>query len=274
MPEDAEAVRQHIDAVRTEVCEWLVGQGERFRRVSRLVTRFDGIADDWANGRLPDSRAIVEVVNELCIAKAILSTDAAENLTLHYEPRLANTGQTIDFKVEVPAAGLIYLDVKTIRPENQEGEAAWARYEHVRKYFPENAEIVLAEQFGGGELFHYAFAARTKILEHARQLEAKIATLSPEEVGSCRMVFCSDGYRWHEDALEDFADFYATGHHRPDDPFCEMEAYSIEQNQISLARTIESFCYFERSVISLVPRRFRCGVRGAELPVSGSHQAS
>ena len=76
------------------------------------------------------------------------------------------------------------------------------------------------------------------------------------------MAFCGDGFDWHLDELGDFADFYKTGSHNPDDPFQKMENYDIEKEQIKLQRNINGFCYLERPKTEAKIARFICSIRG------------
>lgn len=66
--------------------------------------------------------------------------------------------------------------------------------------------------------------------------------------------------------LEDFADFYFTGRHRPDDSFGNMESHYIKENGILIVRSIDSFCYMERKTAEIKPKVFRCGIMGPEFP--------
>ncbi len=76
------------------------------------------------------------------------------------------------------------------------------------------------------------------------------------------MVFCSDGFDWRWDKLEDFADFYKTGRYNPDDPFRNMESHYIENKKISLQKNITAFCYLERPKTQTKIEKLICPIQG------------
>jgi hypothetical protein len=99
------------------------------------------------------------------------------------------------------------------------------------------------------------------------ELEEKIRYVSNRHDGHTyfRMVFCGDGFQWHRDHLEDFADVYFTGRSSWDH-FATMEASSLRAKGLTLERTIHGFCHFERGPRLPEPTDFRCDVRGPKLP--------
>ena len=75
--------------------------------------------------------------------------------------------------------------------------------------FPKNTELVLDQEFEGGEIFHDYFAARGRFLEYTKEFEEKIEQILHHDQYIFKMVFCGNG-KWHQSHLEDFADFYRT----------------------------------------------------------------
>jgi hypothetical protein len=61
-------------------------------------------------------------------------------------------------------------------------------------------------------------------LRYALEFEEKLLAVQATSPGAGCLIFCGNGIDWHPSQLEDFADFYRTGEHRPDDSFAEMEA--------------------------------------------------
>ena len=185
---------------------------------------------------------------------------------LEYEPALADCGKTIDFRATSENGGIVYVDVKTIKPEDTD---RWEQFERARAggWFPENVIVAISEEWGGGEIWHAWFAARARMLEYSLELEQKIrqARLAEKNVDTV-LALCSDGFRWRQDQLEDFVAFYSTGAYRADDPFSEMERKYINSNGISLARTISRFAYFERKQGEVRPRCMNWYVRSPRDP--------
>jgi hypothetical protein len=99
-------------------------------------------------------------------------------------------------------------------------------------------------------------------LDYTLELEKKIASLPKSAKQIVRMVFCGDKIRWREDQLEDFADFYFRGVFRQDDPFRELQAHHLKQKGIQIERSIGGFCYMQRPVLELGPRKFTLDVHG------------
>jgi hypothetical protein len=116
-------------------------------------------------------------------------------------------------------------------------------------WFPENVRVVLSKPRLGGELWHNMFATRSRMLEYALELEAKIRAggLANDKNATFILAFCGDGFHWRQDGLEDFVAFYQAGTHRPDDPFAKAEAKYIRDENITLDRSISRFACLIRS---------------------------
>lgn len=263
MPIDKGAVERLIAAVCDETVSVLRANSERLTNSGRLIERFKSAAATWCANPSDNIRAIAECVNELCIARKFLESEDCTRVL--YEPPLDGMDQTIDFLVETNDSRRILFDVKTVHPEAKD---AWERFKRIseRGLLSDNTELVLDENWMGGEIAHSFLASREKFLDYTTELEAKIDAMRDTEGLSFAVVFCGNGYDWHLDQLEDFADFYMSGKHRPDDPFAKMEEHSITEKGISLSRTINSFCYLERKISKTTPRKFGCNVRGPTFP--------
>lgn len=229
---------------------------QRFANSQTLIRRYEETKVAWNNNQASLS-ALNEIVNEICVACEFMSS--LECTSLSYEPPLAGTHKTIDFLVTTKQKLSILFDVKTVHPSEKD---AWARYESVREHFTPGADLVLDQDWMGGEIAHNALAARQRFLEHTLALEDKIAAITNRDEYSFALVFCGSGSKWEEDELEDFADFYRTGRHRPDDHFGNVESHYMKQKGLSFRGTIVSFCYLERPLSSAQRILFRCNVLG------------
>ena len=95
---------------------------QRFSNVDTLLNRFRNIQNiekqlECGNERL--SNQVIEITNELCVAKWILDSERKCN-KLIYEPPVkatATTKKTIDFYAFMEDGQTIYFDVKTIQPD-------------------------------------------------------------------------------------------------------------------------------------------------------------
>lgn len=94
------------------------------------------------------------------------------------------------------------------------------------------------------------------------ELEQKIADagLASDNVISV-LALCGDGFRWHQDQLEDFVAFYSTGVYRADDSFSQVERKYMTDKKILLKRTISRFAYFQRKQGEIRPNRLNWNVR-------------
>src|SRR5262249_24583538 len=150
---------------------------DRFPDARRLWARFERIVDDWKTGHAPDATGIIESVNEICVAIELLRQRLAAHFMLVYEPPVMPTGQSIDFLLSY-GDQRHYFDVKTVRPRDPEDtKLKWEKYEEMRSLFPDNADLLLAEHWMGGEFWHFFSSARAKFLDYALALERKVATL-------------------------------------------------------------------------------------------------
>lgn len=238
----------------------------RFQDDQVLLDRFNAAIECvLAKGR-GHFRAVDEAHNELCVASALLANSKLKFVRLEYEPALAGCSKTIDFRATAENGQFVYVDVKTIKPEDTD---RWEQFERARAegWFPENVIVAISEQWGGGEIWHSWFAVRGRMLEYSLELEQKTrqARLAEENVATV-LALCSDGFRWRHDQLEDFVAFYPTGAYRADDPFSEMERRYMSTSGISLARTISRFAYFERKQGEVRPRRVNWYVRPPRAP--------
>jgi hypothetical protein len=263
MAEDREAIRTHVNHVRARLYPAI--QVNRFPDAKRLIARFERIVGDWEAGRAPDARAIIEGANEIAVADQLLKRPLTAHFAMIYEPRVTLSGQSIDFLLSY-GDEQHYFDVKTIRPRDpQDAKQAWEKYGELRLLFPTNADLVLAEQWMGGEFWHFFSSARAKFLDYALSLERKIAGLKKREGQTVRIVFCGDQVRWRKDQLEDFADFYFRGIFRQDDPLRTLQAHYLTQKNLVIERTIDGFCYMERQPLAFTPTEFTIDVRGPTL---------
>ena len=144
---------------------------DRFSDGERLLRRFNDAVDSVLKGS--SFRAVNEAHNELCIAKALVDNTKLRFSALAYEPPLPGCARTIDFRAVAPDGSTLYVDVKTLRPEDGD---RWEQFEEaVREdWVPENVNVVLSREWMGGEIWHWMFAARLRMLENTLELESKI----------------------------------------------------------------------------------------------------
>lgn len=261
-----EHIADYLSKVENELCIPLKNGGERFLNVADLLNRFHDIRDIEKQLKSDNKsfiNQIIEITNELCLAKLILDDLKNKCCKLIYEPppNPGNFLKTIDFCASMENGHTIYCDVKTIQPDTIDD---WGKFEDAKErvLFPENVNVILDKECLGGEFWHNSYSSRGRMLEYTIELEKKIKNYEIADNTYFIMAFCGDGFDWHLDELEDFADFYKTGRHNPDDPFQKMENYDIEKEQIKLQRNINGFCYLERPKTEPIIARFICPVRG------------
>lgn len=209
-----------------------------------------------------DSENNPQLINELILANLILNNKDFICEQLLYEPKpdaLKNSAKSIDFRFIMEKKDTVYCDVKTIRPEIKD---SWEKFKNDQGYFPENIKVELDKKWMGGEIYHCMRNARASMLQYAIELEDKIEAYSKSIKTHYVLIFCGNGFHWHLDEFEDFADFYLTGKHNPGDQFCNMENYYIQSEKIVFQKTINRFAYFEHKEYEIDYRKFVCPVRG------------
>lgn len=238
---------------------------DRFSGGERLLRRFNEAVDAVLKGS--SFRAVDEAHNELCVVKALLDNTKPRFSSLAYEPALPGCAKAIDFRA-VAADGLtLYVDVKTIKPEDGD---RWEQFEKAVKEdrISENVNVVLREDGMGGEIWHWMFAARSRFLEYTLELEGKIGEsgLKGRANTYFALALCGAGVHWQEDWLEDFVQFYRNGRHRSDDPFAKMETYFTEEKKIMADRTVTRFACMKRRQGELFHTRLNWNVQPPKDP--------
>lgn len=245
----------------------------RFAHGETLLTRYAAAIEEViAQGR-GHFRAADEAHNEICVADAILADPSTIDATLLYEPPLPNTDKTIDFVLRERDGRLTLVDVKTIKPQPCD---RWDQYERALRegWLPKNVQFILEQEWQGGELWHTAFASRSRFLEYSLELEAKLASASYGASARRQiLMFCGEGFYWHQDELEDFLAYYRSGHHRGDDPFSLAEARHVAHNGLALQRSISSFGCLDRRQGDIAVRRINWHVEPPRSPFSLTNAA-
>ena len=240
----------------------------RFTASEALFTRFSAaILDVIGQGRSL-FRAVDEAHNELCVADCLLSDPSVKDSTVLYEPTLPNTRKTIDFCLRDAEGLLTLIDVKTIKPQPLD---RWDQYERAMRegWLPKNIEFIVEQEGQGGELWHTAFASRARFLEYTLEFEQKLASAAYGAVAPRRiLMFCGEGFYWHQDELEDFVAYYRNGVHRGDDLFALVESRHVLEKQVDLQRSISSFGCLSRRHGDVQPRRFNWHVQPGPEPFS------
>lgn len=217
----------------------------RFPDGERLLRRSHEALDAVRSGS--SFRAVDEAHNELCIAKALLANTKPRFSWMAYEPALPGCAKSIDFRASSDDGCIVYVDVKTIKPEPKD---RWDQFERALKegWLSENVVVAVSKKWMGGEIWHQMFAARARMLEYTLELEGKIRDcgLKDQEKTLFILALCGAGFHWHEDELEDFVQFYRTARHRSDDPFSKAESNYIGEKQITLERTVSRFACMRR----------------------------
>jgi hypothetical protein len=235
--------------------------GDRFAGWQHLIDRFSAAVETVLRQGRSEFHAVDEAHNELCIAHAILSNPTPRFDRVEYEPALRGIGSSIDFRATAEPDLTAFVDVKTIKPKPRD---RWEQYQRAvhEGWLPKNVQVTLRNEWLGGELWHNMFAARSRMLEYAVELERKIAGAALVGDGTLFVLaLCGEGFYWNQDELEDFVSFYRSGHHRADDPFSLVETKYIEHEGIALARTISQFAGLRRSQGDVDPKRLNWNVQ-------------
>ncbi|MDA0222807.1 MAG: hypothetical protein QNL16_04250 [Rhodobacterales bacterium] len=222
----------------------VVGEGCRIRNGNQLWKQFLAAVGMCAKCAAGGERQLLERINELATAK-VLAEDQDLHGVISYELDLLPSGRKIDFVAERERDNL-YVEVKTVRPEALDNEETWARYLSLSAFHPNNVNFIVSEDGMGGMIYANAFASRSKFLQYSLAFEKRLAEVQSVKAGPGVLVFCGTGFAWDVSDLEDFSDYYHSGHHREDDPFALMEQHEIDAKGIDIQRNISYFAFIKR----------------------------
>jgi hypothetical protein len=238
----------------------------RFAHGNRLLTHYSELLGAVLEQGRSSFRAVHEAHNEICVADAILSDPSTQNAQLLYEPPLPNTDKSIDFALKEEDGRLTFIDVKTIKPQRRD---RWDQYQTAIRegWLPQNVQYTLEQDGLGGELWHQAYASRSRFLEYSLELEEKFASAKYDEVARRNiLMFCGEGFDWHQHELEDFVTYYRSGAHCPSDPFSQAETRYVQENGFIFLRNISSFGCLSRSEGNVEPQRINWHVQPRPSP--------
>jgi hypothetical protein len=264
--EDIAWLTDYAAEVRSTYGQEFAAAADRFKDGPILLERFGAAIDSVLKNGRKHFRAVDEAHNELCVASSLLSNTELKFIRLEYEPSLPGCAKTIDFRATAENGQVVYVDVKTIKPQDID---RWAQFERAKKerWFPDNVIIGISEEWLGGEIWHAWFAARGRMLEYSLEMEQKIALAHLRAANVFFILaLCGDGFRWHRDQLEDFVAFYSTGAYRGDDSLSQVERKYMADDNISLARTISRFGYLQRRQGDIRPNRMNWNVQPPREP--------
>lgn len=260
-PDEIEQVSSYRTKVTRIFGEIFAAETGRFRDGERLLRRFNEAVDRALTGS--PLKAVTETHNELCIARALLLNAAPRFSSVAYEPPLAGCAKSIDFSCQSSEGLTTFIDVKTIMPEPKD---RWDQFEKAReeKRFPDDHIIGLFKDWMGGEIWHGWLAGRGRMLEYTLELEEKIkeSGLKGRTDTIFILALCGTGFHWHKSQLEDFVDFYRSGQHRSDDNLAKMEAHFINEQKLSLERTVTAFACMHRKRTAVLPTLLHWSVTG------------
>ena len=255
----SDTLRQFGEDVRTYYGANVIGTTNRVDRGMVLWTQFEDALERCVGDGQADTRQLTERVNELAVAK-IITEDPTISGQVVYEPNLLSDDRKIDFVIFEQDRN-IYVEVKTVHPKTEDKSEAWVRYGRRRALHPENVDFVVGGDLGG-VIYQDAFAARSRFLRYSLEFESRLASAKSIRKGPGILVFCGDDSAWSLDDLEDYGDYYHTGHHRQDDAFALMEQHHIAEKQIKLLRNIDRFACLQRALTSVERQVFTMPVKG------------
>lgn len=257
-----EALEEWITAVEAQLIPALHGDA-RFQNSATLCDLFARKVKEWRSGA--ELKQIVEIGNELAAAERILR-EMAEGHVLEYEPSMAGTSKRIDFRVKWANDSCSWIEVKTVAPQWIDNEPGWERFRSIAANFPENARLIVDRNWAGSAISGQAIKARWSFLKRASEVEERAALIPAAMQGPVYLLFCSNGFDWNLDELEDFADFYRTDTARVDDWLANGMCRYMTENNIAFTRTLAGFGYLERPHQEVREQRFVLPVHG---PVNG-----
>jgi hypothetical protein len=116
--DDIAWVKAHAAAVNETFGREFEAAKDRFREGQLLLDRFNAAIDSVLKNGRGHFRAVDDAHNEICIASALLANTRLRFTRLEYEPPLPGCARTIDFRATADTGQIVYIDVKTIKPED------------------------------------------------------------------------------------------------------------------------------------------------------------
>jgi len=190
-----------------------------------------------------------------------LSDDIKIDIAIAYEPDILPSRRRIDFVLERKDDS-VFIEVKSVHPNQPDNAATWDRYQDMQRYHPENVNVILKEDWLGGMIYSNMFASRSNFLNYTLLFEERLEEARTAKPGPGIIVFCGSGFHWDVSELEDFADYYLLGKHRVDDPFSHMEQHEIKTKRLNLLWNVDHFAYLKRSIYLAEVTEVRFPVRG------------
>ena len=117
-PEDEKWIRAYESAVLSNFEKEFGAAKDRFKSGEQLFSKFK----ESVNLLMKEGRQSITKVdafhNELCIAGRLLVNSKPGYFfsALDYEPRVTNSGKSIDFRATADNGDTVYIDVKTLQP--------------------------------------------------------------------------------------------------------------------------------------------------------------
>jgi hypothetical protein len=214
----------------------------RFKDGSKLTDRFLHEVDIW--NRTGMFKPVIEIGNELAAAECLLGRLHSGDRLLYEQP-MAGTKKRIDFLIISGSGKHAWVEVKTVAPEWVNDEAGWQRYMRIAKDFT-NAQLIVDREFEGAAIAGQAIKARWSFIQQTVEVEARAALIPDGLKGPVSLLFCSTGFDWHRDELEDFADYYRAGKPRTDDPLSNATDRYMRDDGLSFSRSLSGFHYLGR----------------------------
>jgi hypothetical protein len=223
--EDKKMLSNFLNSVESEI----INEIEHHTSLNKLIKKFRKRKNVWEEEYPNFLNEVNETVNELCIAKIL--TNHPNFKEISYEPKLIQTGKSIDFLLTLNNGEKCYFDVKTINPDFVDSdsiEQQKKKYSEWFKNISENINLIIeGDEFATTNISKFMVASRSKMLNYSIELEEKIQGNNLNGEHTYTMIFCGDNTTWHKDELEDFSHLYFNDAFRPDDSFGKMQKQEI-----------------------------------------------
>ena len=255
-------IEEHIADVSALYEPLLNGQSSKLVGGSKLWSQFESAVSAFRKHGRSQYSAVREKINEMAVAHLLLSDSTLANATISYEPDIAKDGSRIDFVVNFENGRTMYLEVKTVHPRADDNLENWNKYLARRQHHPNQTDFVVFSDFLGPSISKKSFDSRSKFLTYCQQFESRLEQAHKILSGDGVLVFCGTGEAWHVSELKDFADYYHSGVHRPDDVYSKMEGKHILDQDIQLKRNIMAFAFVKRQMHEITASNHSWDVRG------------
>jgi hypothetical protein len=153
----ADDIETHIADIQALYEPLIASSDSRLDGGSKLWRQFNDTVSTYRIRGRAAFAGVIERVNELTVARILLSDPTLADCRICYEPEVGGNPTKIDFIVPTPTSGTIYVEVETVRPTAHDSDENWKKYQQRRKLHPSNVDYIVDKAWMGATVYGIRF---------------------------------------------------------------------------------------------------------------------